>query len=152
MQQVLDELWSQELVYPKSWKMGKMPGRPAWHLNIPCHETLPKWSWAQIQANPICFCPKFTNKDWKSWAMEGWVHFQCPNTVSRPKPPWARMCNRWLMCRWNRGPRGAKPRPAGLREAGRPNNHVLWTESSSTDFQETIQAVHKNSVARWWDP
>ena len=37
-------------------------------------------------------------------------------------------------------------------QAGRPNNHVLWTQSSSTDFQETIQAVHKKSVARWWDP
>ena len=56
------------------------------------------------------------------------------------------------MSQWNRGLRGAKPRPAGLREAGQPNNHVLWTQSSSTDFQETIQAVHKKSVARWWDP
>ena len=45
-----------------------------------------------------------------------------------------------------------KPRLAGLGEAGRPNNHVLWTQSSSTDFQETIQAVHKKPVARWWDP
>ena len=56
------------------------------------------------------------------------------------------------MRRWNGGPRGAKPRPAELGEASRPNNHVLWTQSSSTDFQETIQAVHKKSVARWWDP
>ena len=37
-------------------------------------------------------------------------------------------------------------------QAGQPINHVLWTQSSSTDFQETIQAVHKKSVARWWDP
>ena len=37
-------------------------------------------------------------------------------------------------------------------QAGRPNNHVLWTQSSFTDFQETIQGVHKKSVARWWDP
>ena len=37
-------------------------------------------------------------------------------------------------------------------QAGRPNNHVLWTQSSSTDFQETIQAIHKKSGARWWDP
>ena len=37
-------------------------------------------------------------------------------------------------------------------QASRPNNHVLWTQSSSIDFQETIKAVHKKSVARWWDP
>ena len=30
MQQVLDELWSQELVYQKSGKMDKIPGRPAY--------------------------------------------------------------------------------------------------------------------------
>ena len=158
MQQVFDELWSQELVYQKSGKMDKIPGRPAYPrpAGLAPQHTMPRnFSRVIMSKNPSqsnLVSSKFTNKDRKAWAMEGWVHFQCPNAVSRPKPPWARMCNRWLMRQWNGGPRGAKPRPAGLREAVRPNNHVLWTQSSSTDFQETIQAVHKKSVARWWDP
>ena len=37
-------------------------------------------------------------------------------------------------------------------QAVRPINHVFWTQSFSTDLQEPIQAVHKKSVAKWWNP
>ena len=50
-------------------KMDKILGRPAWHLNIPCHETFPERSWAQIQANPIWFHP---NSQTKTERLEQW--------------------------------------------------------------------------------
>ena len=37
-------------------------------------------------------------------------------------------------------------------QADRPINHVFWTQSFSTDLSKPIQAVHKKSVDKWWDP
>ena len=114
MQQVLGELWLQELIYQKWAKMGESSGRSAWHLNIPCHVFGTGAKWHVYKASKPWIARWFDQKDWKAWAMEGWVHIQCPNSVSRPKPTWARMWNHWLMRRWNGGPRWAKPRPASL--------------------------------------
>ena len=85
---------------PKIRKMDKILGRPAYPrpAGLAPQHTMPRnFSRVIMSTNPSqsnLVSSKFTNKDRKAWAMEGWVHFQCPNAVSRPKPPWARMCNR----------------------------------------------------------
>ena len=110
--------------------MDKIPGRPAYPrpAGLVPQYTMPRnFSRVIMSTNPSqsnLVSSKFTKKDRKAWAIEGWVHFQCPIAVSRPKLPWARMCNRWLMRQWNGGPRGAKPRPAGLTITGFGPNHL----------------------------